>query len=207
MTGPTRTIHLPFTGSTPELWLTETRLTDADAIYEILSSATKGPKIYHFTGTVPHPYTIENAHFFLQLMADRHAANERVTTFAVRLQGKDSPLVGVVGFKTVVLEGDGAISRAAAEGVMEIDRNAVEVGYWIDGDLAGKGVGTKIAREAVRIAREELKVQVVGCCFEDNAASARVLSKSGLVYRGHVRQVKVRDEWEPRDLKVFSTDS
>ncbi|KAJ3172550.1 hypothetical protein HDU88_005878 [Geranomyces variabilis] len=171
MTGPTRTIHLPSTGSTPELWLTETRLIDADAIYEVLSSPTKGP----------HPYTIENAHVFLQLMADRHATNERVTTFAVRLQGEDSTLVGVVGLRTVVLEGDGTISRAAAEGVMEISRNAVEVGYWIDGDLGGKGVGTRIAREAVRIAREELNVQVVGCCFQDNAGEFDGSTQTGSV--------------------------
>ncbi|KAJ3176604.1 hypothetical protein HDU87_004932 [Geranomyces variabilis] len=210
MAGTTRTIHLPSTRpTTPALWLTETRLTDADSIFNILTCPNSGPKIYRLTGTIPNPYSLENAHTFLQTMADRHAANERVTTFAVRLDGETSPLVGVVGLRTVVLDlqGEGgAISRAVAEGVLtrEIDGGkAVEIGYWIDGDLEGKGIGTRIATEAVRIAREEMNMQVVGCCFEENAASARVLAKSGLEYRGMVQGVKVRPEWGPRNLRVF----
>ncbi|KAJ3153082.1 Structural maintenance of chromosomes protein 2 [Geranomyces michiganensis] len=194
MTGPTRTIHLPSTSaSTPDIWLTETRATDAEAVFQILSSPEKGPKIYKMTGAVPHPYALENAHTFLQTMADRHAACGRVMTFAVRPSGDEGDLAGVIGVRVVALEEDGVISRAAKEGVLDIQEGAVEIGYWIDQDLAGKGVASRIAAEVVRIAREEMGVQVAACCFEENAASARVLTKSGLVYRGMTPQMHIEE--------------
>jgi RimJ/RimL family protein N-acetyltransferase len=87
----------------------------------------------------------------------------------------------------------------------------IEVGYRLRFAEWGRGFATEGARELVRYGLDELGLhRVIGITHPDNAASARVLVKAGLVEAGSghyygrqvrlfeaVREANWRPRWEP----------
>ncbi len=66
----------------------------------------------------------------------------------------------------------------------------VELGYWLDAALQGKGIVTQACRTMVRHAFEEHQVQkVVISCSIDNPRSRAVAERLGFVQEGILRQV------------------
>jgi len=66
----------------------------------------------------------------------------------------------------------------------------VELGYWLDAALQGKGIVTQACRTMVRHAFEEHQVQkVVISCAIDNPRSRAVAERLGFVQEGVLRQV------------------
>src|SRR6266487_2880562 len=66
----------------------------------------------------------------------------------------------------------------------------VELGYWLDAELQGKGIVTQACRTIVRHAFEEHQVQkVVISCAIDNPRSRAVAERLGFLQEGILRQV------------------
>ena len=120
--------------------------------------------IARMTARLPWPYTREDALKWVNGLPDN--PNEHV--FAVLRGGE---FTGVVG-----LTHDPEHGRA-------------ELGYWLGRPFWGNGVATAAARLAIDYAFRALRVRrVCAYCFAVNAASRRVLEKSGLKNEGCLRQ-------------------
>ena len=79
-----------------------------------------------------------------------------------------------------------------------------EISYIAHPSQWGRGVGTAIGRELLRIGFEELALhRIVGTCDPRNLASARILTKLGMTYEGRLRHTAfIRDGW--RDSNTYS---
>jgi RimJ/RimL family protein N-acetyltransferase len=78
------------------------------------------------------------------------------------------------------------------------------IGYGLHPDAWGRGYGTAIGRELLRIGFEELSLhRIEATCDPRNLASAGVLRKIGMTYEGRQRHTMlIRDGW--RDSEMFS---
>jgi ribosomal-protein-serine acetyltransferase len=84
--------------------------------------------------------------------------------------------------------------RDALVGILDYRPNwrnrTVELGYWLDAALQGKGIVTRACRTMVRYAFEEHQVQkVVISCAIDNPRSRAVAERLGFVQEGILRRV------------------
>ncbi|WP_327710913.1 GNAT family N-acetyltransferase [Streptomyces sp. NBC_00464] len=77
------------------------------------------------------------------------------------------------------------------------------LGYWVDVDLAGRGLATAAVRLICELARDELRLhRVEAGTVLDNAASQRVLAKCGFEEFGLApRYLHINGEW--RDHRLF----
>ncbi|WP_170318872.1 GNAT family N-acetyltransferase [Allorhizocola rhizosphaerae] len=77
-----------------------------------------------------------------------------------------------------------------------------EIAYGVHPELWGRGVGTGIARELLRIGFDELKLhRIWGTCDPRNVASGRVMQKLGMTCEGRMRHnLLIRDGWRDSDL-------
>lgn len=106
---------------------------------------------------MPHPYTLEDADMFLQMVA----LENPISTFAIEWNGKPAGVCGL-NLKT------------------DIYRNSCEIGYWIAEPYWSKGIATKAVKQLVEYAFGTLNMQRVHTgVFEYNKASMRVLEKCG----------------------------
>lgn len=105
------------------------------------------------------PYTESDAIQFIKMVSTKFP----ITEFAIDINGKTIGIAGII-LKEDVYRGNG------------------EIGYWIGQGLWGKGIGTWVVKELVRIAFEELKLyRVYAEVFEKNIVSAHILEKNGLM--------------------------
>ena len=79
-----------------------------------------------------------------------------------------------------------------------------EISYGLHPERWGRGYGTAIGRELLRIGFEELGLhRICGTCDPRNLGSAQVLRKLGMTYEGRLRHTMlIRDGW--RDSEMFS---
>lgn len=119
----------------------------------------------------PYPYTEEDAKQFIRLVTSYSPTTE----FAIDFNGEAIGAAGII-LKDDVYEGNG------------------EIGYWIGQDYWGKGIGTKVVAELLRIAFDELKLyRVYAEVFDKNPASARVLEKNGLCKEATLKNAIIKD--------------
>lgn len=72
-----------------------------------------------------------------------------------------------------------------AVGYTELDTKSAEIGYWIGRPWWGHGFATEAATTVVRHCHETVGYEVLTCChFQDNPASARIISKLGFQPNG-----------------------
>lgn len=101
-----------------------------------------------------------------------------------------------------VVDGD-----VVGSGVLKV-QNAVhrqgELSYITHPEVWGRGLGTAIGRELLRIGFEDLGLhRIVGTCDPRNRASARILAKIGMTHEGRLRHTTLlRDGW--RDSETYS---
>jgi RimJ/RimL family protein N-acetyltransferase len=79
-----------------------------------------------------------------------------------------------------------------------------EIGYGVHPDVWGRGFGTDLGRELLRIGFAELGFhRIQATCDPRNLGSAGVLKKLDMTYEGRLRHSKlIRDGW--RDSEMFS---
>jgi RimJ/RimL family protein N-acetyltransferase len=132
---------------------------------------------------IPHPYPAGVAEDFIAWTRQAAAAGTEYV-FAVTLASSGA-LVGCVGLRV-----DETHARA-------------ELGYWIGVPYWGRGYATEAARRVVRFAFESLDLnRLDSSCFARNAASARVLEKSGFAREG-LRPQHVRRFGRFEDLAIY----
>ena len=69
----------------------------------------------------------------------------------------------------------------------------IEVGYTLRADCFGQGYGTEMARGIVDVATRELGLaDLVAFTLPDNAASRRIMEKSGFVYERTLMHLRAR---------------
>jgi len=119
----------------------------------------------------PHPYTLVDAEAFLCKVM---RMNPR-TYFAIAF---DHEAIGSIG----LMPGD------------DVNRFTAELGYWLAEPFWGKGIMTKAIRALSEYAFEELGLhRIFAEPYTTNAASARVLEKSGFTLEGVIRAAVFKD--------------
>ena len=111
---------------------------------------------------LPHPLTSERVEHWIDEQSDSRE-------WLVACQAETHRIVGVTGI------------HPAEDGGMEI-------GFWIGRDHWGCGYASEIAEAVARIARERGNGQVWAVVLPDNAASIRVLEKTGFIRDGEARR-------------------
>jgi RimJ/RimL family protein N-acetyltransferase len=119
----------------------------------------------------PYPYSRRDGAGFIKLA--RKATPE--TFFAIAHEGA---AVGGIGF---VLQRD-------------VERVSAEVGYWLGEAVWGRGIMSEALPAMTRLAVERHGLtRVFALPFAHNAASCRVLEKSGYVLEGRLRRSAIKD--------------
>jgi [ribosomal protein S5]-alanine N-acetyltransferase len=119
----------------------------------------------------PHPYTRRDAIDFL----DFARSQEPVCAFAIEFGGE---AVGGVGF---------LVGR-------DIARMSAEMGYWLSEDFWGRGMATRAVSAMSEWAFDNYKLtRVFAMAFAHNAASIRVLEKSGFVREGCMQRSAIKN--------------
>ncbi len=78
-----------------------------------------------------------------------------------------------------------------------------EIGYVVYLPHQGRGIATEAARALTAYGFDVLDLnRIEAHCFEENAASARVLEKCGMRFEGLLRQ-KIIKWGEPKDLRFY----
>lgn len=116
--------------------------------------------IARMTASIPHPYSEWQAAEWLKSVA----AGEEGTVFAI---DSDDKLIGCTGYRS------------------DDDGETAEIGYWIGKPFWGQGYATEAVAAVIAHAFEVDRIgMLVGGHFEDNPASARVLTKLGFARCG-----------------------
>ena len=131
-------------------------LNDSDA--SSLAKLANNKKVWdNLRDVMPHPYSIDNAIFFINLTKQEYPQ----MTFAIEYAGQ---LCGVIG---LVAQTD-------------VYKKTAEIGYWISEPFWNKGIATKAVDLITRYAFEQLQlVRIHTGVFEYNTASMKVLEKCG----------------------------
>jgi len=166
---------------TKRLVLRAWKSSDATRIRELAGDRDVALNTMH----VPHPYPDGAAEAFITDVAQ----SPDTCSFAI----DDGQLAGSIGLR---------LTR-------EFER--AEVGYWIGKPFWGRGYATEALGAVLGFGFEELKLhRIYAGYFSRNAASGRVMEKSGMKFEGRLRQhVKkwddfvdivyyaiLRDEWK-----------
>ena len=119
----------------------------------------------------PHPYSQEDADFFIDLCKKEKPK----VTFAIEDNNK---LCGVIG---LVLQKD-------------VYKHSAEIGYWIGEPFWRKGIATNAVKQMVEYAFQELKLErIFAGIFEYNKASMRVLDKCGFQLEGISKKALIKN--------------
>jgi RimJ/RimL family protein N-acetyltransferase len=88
----------------------------------------------------------------------------------------------------VLRDADGAIVGRCVLRHLDVEgTDEVELGYGLHVPYWGRGLATEVARELLRLGREELgRPSIVAVTQQDNLGSQRVLEKTGLKYERDV---------------------
>ena len=147
------------------------RWRDSDRL-KLVAEANNKAVWRNMTHLFPHPYTEEDAKFWLE----RCLAQDPPLDLVVAL---DDELIGVGG---VTAPGEG------------VGRHSASIGYWLGQNHWGRGIGTAVSGAMLRYGFETLDVERIQAeVFGWNPASARVLEKNGFVLDGRRRKAIFKD--------------
>src|SRR5262245_35245862 len=119
----------------------------------------------------PHPYTIHDAHEFLE----RAVSEEPTTKFCIEVNG------GAVGGMGIHLGQD-------------VHRHAATLGYWLGEDFWRRGIMTAAVAALTDFSFDNLLLRRIAAeVFANNPASARVLEKAGFVFEGRLKNYVIKD--------------
>ncbi len=131
-------------------------LTDDDA--SALALLADNKKIWdNVRDILPHPYTIDDAIFFINLTKEENPQ----MSFAIEYEGKFCGMIGLVAQQDVY-------------------RRTAEIGYWLGEPFWGKGIATEAVGLITDYGFNELGfVRIHTGIFEHNIGSMKVLEKNG----------------------------
>jgi ribosomal-protein-alanine N-acetyltransferase len=119
----------------------------------------------------PHPYTLKDAHEFLDLVIGA----EPETVFCI---ASEEEAIGAIGLR---LQED-------------VDRFSAEIGYWLGESYWGRGIMTEALSAVTEYAVRELGFhRIFATPFAWNPGSCRVLEKARYVLEGRMRHSAWKD--------------
>lgn len=138
---------------------------------------------------VPHPYTEEDARFFLTNIAPK--SHVWAITQGADMQGEGQPMIGVI-----------SLSRDPEEPA------ALNLGYYIGQDHWGHGYATEAGRAVVAYGLEKVGPSGLKAQFHaDNPASGHILEKLGFMPVGKSEFYCLADKkWKPDILMRFRAE-
>jgi ribosomal-protein-alanine N-acetyltransferase len=141
-----------------------------------LAETINDQEIANNTLTIPHPYTIEDAQWWLQRCELQYYRDEPQRSWAIR--NSDGQVCGT-------------ISRHFKYG---FNTHKDEIGYWLMRPLWGQGLMTAVIEKFVQHCfREEPLKRLEAPIFEFNKGSARVLEKNGFELEGCLKMAHVKN--------------
>lgn len=157
---------------------------DIEGIYH----ACQDPMIPRFT-TVPSPYTLTHAQFFVREQEPARFALKSELIFAITLgQDIEEEFCGVISFHSVSL-----------------GNHAAEIGYWITAPARGKGIGVTAAKMITEYGFSTMGFRRIEALVDvDNEASRALLRSAGYELEGIMRQKVTLDSGEQIDMALFS---
>ena len=133
--------------------------------------------IYKNTSNIPHPYTLKNATWWINHVKNKTRETGKLSNFAIR--DRNLNLIGGIGFHLKY----------------GLKSHKDEIGYWLAKDFWNKGIMTKVVKKFCEMGfTENNLVRIEAIVFENNAASARVLEKSGFIKEGLLRKYIIKDK-------------
>jgi RimJ/RimL family protein N-acetyltransferase len=164
MLGDSSDMQLEFAGGAIREW----RATDAPSLARFANNPAVARQL---RDAFPHPYRLRDAARFIAYAASSHPPS----AFAIEVDGT---AVGGIG-----------ISR-----LTDIERVSAEIGYWLGEPFWGRGLMTGAVDAVTAWAFETLAIhRIFAVPFAANAASCRVLEKSGYRLEGRLRRSALKD--------------
>ena len=119
----------------------------------------------------PHPYTIDDAHEFLQ----KKIAEQSATIFCIEIAGA-------------------AVGRIGIHLGQDVHRQTATVGYWLGEQFWGRGIMTEAVTAVTDFCFDNFPLRRISAeVFANNPASARVLEKAGFVFEGRLKNNVIKD--------------
>ncbi len=119
----------------------------------------------------PHPYTEVDAR---RIVAES-LAQDPPRRLAI---AHDDELAGIVGL----------------DPRSDVERISAEIGFWVAGDMQGRGLASRAVGAATRYAIETFELRrVYGVVYEGNAGSCRVFEKAGYALEGRLKHAALKD--------------
>jgi ribosomal-protein-alanine N-acetyltransferase len=129
----------------------------------------------------PHPYSIQDAHEFLQ----RTISEEPEMKFCIEVEGA---AVGGIG----VHPGE------------DVHRHTATMGYWLGEQFWGRGIMSEAITAVTDFCFKHFPLRRISAeVFANNPASARVLEKSGFTFEGRLKN-HVLKEGELLDTLLYA---
>ena len=139
--------------------------------YERLRETINDEEIAKNTLTIPYPYSLEDARWWLQRCELQYSSDEPQRSWAIR--NSDGQVCGT-------------ISRHFKYG---FNSHKDEIGYWLMRPLWGQGLMTEVIAKFVEHCFQDEKVKRLEApIFEFNKGSARVLEKNGFELEERLRK-------------------
>lgn len=141
---------------------------------EALAKAADNPRIAeNLRNTFPNPYTLEDAHWFIDDCISNEGENQ--ITRAIEVDGASAGSIGIFR-KDDVYEKTG------------------ELGYWLAEDFWRQGITTMAVKMICREAFAMFDiVRIFAEPFAHNAGSKGVLEKAGFTYEGTMRDGVIKN--------------
>jgi [ribosomal protein S5]-alanine N-acetyltransferase len=119
----------------------------------------------------PHPYTIQDAHEFLQQTISEQPA----TKFCIEIYGV-------------------AVGGIGVHAGQDVHRHTATIGYWLGEQFWGRGIMTEAVTVVTDFYFESFPLRRISAeVFANNPASARVLEKAGFAFEGRLKNNVVKD--------------
>lgn len=160
------------------------RASDIDVIFQ----SCQDPQIPRFT-TVPSPYTMAHAQFFVQEQEPARFASKSELLFVIThgYEGEEN-FCGLISFHSVSL-----------------GNHAAELGYWIALPARGKGIGTEAVRMITEYGFQTMGFRRIEAMVDmDNVGSKALLASAGYELEGILRRKITRDNGEQIDMALFA---
>ena len=122
----------------------------------------------------PHPYTIQDAHEFLQ----RATSELSEMKFCIEIEGA-------------------AVGGIGVHPGQDVHRFAATMGYWLGEQFWGRGIMTEAVTAVTDFCFDNFPLRrIFAEVFSSNPASARVLEKIGMKYEGRQRESEwMKNRW------------
>jgi ribosomal-protein-alanine N-acetyltransferase len=119
----------------------------------------------------PHPYTIQDAHEFL----NRAISEQPTTKFCIEVEGVAA----------------GGIDIRPGQ---DVHRQTAGLGYWLGEKFWGRGIMSEVVAAFMDFCFDNFPLRrIYAEAYANNPASARVLEKAGFVFEGRLKNNVIKD--------------